>query len=228
MKRAAPKKDLKMRNILILAALASTVTACNTPKPPEQGLASVHVPVVSSSDYVYDAATPSGSLSPEDAGRLDGWFSGLGLDYGDTIYVNGDYAPLARAQVAEIAGRYGMLISQGAPASAGVSQPGALRVVVSRRRASVPGCPDWSSTSNPNFSNSTFSNYGCGVNVNLAAQVANPEDLLHGRQGKAAEDAETAAKAIIMYRNWPLTAILPGQILRPLKSASPSGKKDDK
>lgn len=207
-----------MRNILILAALASTATACNTPKPAEQGLASLHVPVVTSTDYVYDAATPSGSLAAEDAGRLDGWFAGLGLDYGDTIYVNGDYAPLARAQVAEIAGRYGMLVTAGAPASAGVAEPGALRVVVSRRKAFVPGCPDWSSTSNPNFSNSTFSNYGCGVNVNLAAQVANPEDLLHGRPGKAAEDAETAAKAIIMYRNWPLTAILPGQTLRPFKN----------
>lgn len=205
-----------MRNILILAALASTVTACNTPKPAEQGLASLHVPVVSNTDYVYDASTPTGSLSPEDAGRLEGWFSGLGLDYGDTIYVNGDYAPLARAQVAEIAGRYGMLITPGAPASAGASQPGALRVVVSRRRASVPGCPDWKSVSNPNFSNSTFSNYGCGVNVNLAAQVANPEDLLYGRPGPAAEDAETAAKAIIMYRNWPLTAVTPGQSLRQL------------
>ena len=86
-----------MRNILILAALASTATACNTPKPAEQGLASLHVPVVTSTDYVYDAATPSGSLGAEDAGRLDGWFAGLGLDYGDTIYVNGDYAPLARA-----------------------------------------------------------------------------------------------------------------------------------
>lgn len=207
-----------MRKLFVFAALSATVTGCTTPKPPEQGVASLHVPVVSSTDYVYDASTPSGSLSPEDAGRLDGWFSGLGLDYGDTIYVNGDYAPLARAQVAEIAGRYGMLITQGAPASAGASQLGALRVVLSRRRASVPGCPDWSSISNPNFSNSTFSNYGCGVNVNLAAQVANPEDLLHGRPGKAAEDAETAAKAIIMYRNWPLTAILPGQTLRPFKN----------
>ena len=226
MKRAAPKKDLMMRNILVLAALASTATACNTPKPAAQGLAALHIPVVSSTDYVYDAATPSGSLSPEDAGRLDGWFSGLGLDYGDTIYVNGDYSPLARAQVAEIAGRYGMLLTPGTPASAGPAQDGAVRVIVSRRRAYVPGCPDWSSTSNPNYSNSTFSNYGCGVNVNLAAQVADPEDLLHGRQGKAAEDAETAAKAIIMYRNWPLTAIRPGQEMRPFKNTISTTKGD--
>ncbi len=216
-----------MRNILILAALASTVTACNTPKTADQGLAALHVPVVSSTDFVYDASTPSGSLSPEDAGRLDGWFSGLGLDYGDTIYVNGDYSPLARAQVAEIAGRYGMLVTAGAPASAGVAQPNTLRVVVSRHRASVPGCPDWKAPSNPNFSNATLSNFGCGVNVNLAAQVANPEDLVHGRTGPAAEDAETAAKAIIMYRNWPLTGIRPGQELRPFKNTI-STTKDEK
>ena len=182
----------------------------------------------------FDEATTAraGQTRPADPRQssersLDGWFAGLGLDYGDTIYVNGDYAPLARAQVAEIAGRYGMLLTPGTPASAGPAQDGAVRVIVSRRRAYVPGCPDWSSTSNPNYSNSTFSNYGCGVNVNLAAQVANPEDLLHGRQGKAAEDAETAAKAIIMYRNWPLTAIRPGQEMRPFKNTI-STTKDNK
>ena len=227
MNRAALKKDMKMRKFFVIAALASTAMSCNTPKPASQGLAALHVPVVSSTDYVYDAATPSGALSPEDAGRLDGWFSGLGLDYGDTIYVNGDYSPLARAQVAEIAGRYGMLVTRGTPASAGAAESGALRVIVSRRRAHVPGCPDWKDPSNPNFSNSTFSNFGCGVNVNLAAQVANPEDLLRGRQGAAAEDAETAAKAIIMYRNWPGTAIRSGQELRPFKNTI-STTKDDK
>jgi pilus assembly protein CpaD len=62
-----------------------------------------------------------------------------------------------------------------------------------------------------------MSNYGCGVNSNLAMQVANPEDLLHGREGNAAVDASTGAKAILMYRNWPLTGVVEGQMRRPFK-----------
>ena len=61
-----------------------------------------------------------------------------------------------------------------------------------------------------------LSNFGCGVNANLAMQVANPEDLVHGREGPSAIDASTGAKAIMLYRSWPLTAVIEGQTKRPL------------
>jgi pilus assembly protein CpaD len=50
-----------------------------------------------------------------------------------------------------------------------------------------------------------MSNYGCAVNVNFAAQVANPEDLIHGRDGLGVSDAATAAKALQLYRTAPPT-----------------------
>ena len=62
-----------------------------------------------------------------------------------------------------------------------------------------------------------MSNYGCAANSNMAAMVANPEDLFHGRAGPAASDGVAGAKAVQMYRDWPLTAIKPGQELRPLR-----------
>jgi pilus assembly protein CpaD len=46
-----------------------------------------------------------------------------------------------------------------------------------------------------------MSNYGCAVNANLAAMVANPEDLVHGREGSGVGDARTATKAVETYRN---------------------------
>ena len=45
-----------------------------------------------------------------------------------------------------------------------------------------------------------MSNFGCAVNGNLAAMVANPEDLVHGREGSAVNDTLTATKAIDAYR----------------------------
>ena len=193
-----------MRSKLILLALCTTVAACNAqPDDPSRGVAAVHVPVVTSADYVFDAQAPDGALAPGQAERLNGWFQGLGLGYGDSVFVDGVYADAARGQVASIAGQYGMLVSPGAPVTAGAVQPGMVRVVVSRRRAEVPGCPDWSRPSQPNFNNRSVANYGCSVNSNLAAMIANPEDLIHGREGSGVTDSSTSNKAIELYRSTP-------------------------
>ncbi|MEO6224275.1 MAG: CpaD family pilus assembly protein [Sphingomicrobium sp.] len=192
-----------MRSKLLLLALCSSVAACNAPDVADAGVASTHVPVVTSADYVFDADAPEGALAPGQADRLNGWFQGLGLSYGDRVYVDGVYADAARGQVAAIAGQYGMLVTAGAPVTVGALQPGTVRVVVSRRRAEVPGCPDWSQPSQPNFQNRNVPNFGCGVNSNIAAMIANPEDLLHGREGTGVGDQSTASKAIELYRATP-------------------------
>jgi len=196
------RKDSTMRSKLILIALGTALAGCQTagqPDNPAMGAAAVNVPVVTSANYVFDAAAPGGALAPGESDRLNGWFQGLGLGYGDSVYVDG-YAPGARAQVASIAGRYGMLVTPGAPVTAGAVQPGAVRVIVARRRAVVPGCPNWSVKSQPDWDNKTMSNYGCSVNTNIAAMVADPEDLVHGREGTAVSDTQAATKAVDMYR----------------------------
>jgi len=191
-----------MRSKLLLIAVGSALAGCqNMPDIPSAGLATVNVPVVTSADYVFDAAAPGGALAPGEGQRLDGWFQGLGLGYGDTIYVDGSYAPAARSQVAAIAARYGMLVSAGAPVTAGMIPPGSARVVVARRRAVVPNCPNWSQASQPDLNNKTTSNFGCSVNANLAEMVADPQDLVHGREGSGVGDPVTGAKAVNYYRS---------------------------
>jgi pilus assembly protein CpaD len=193
-----------MRSKIILIALASSLAACNTPQVTNTGVTSVNVPVVTSADYVFDASAPDGALAPGEADRLNGWFQGLGISYGDTIYVDGAYADAARGQVSAIAGQYGMMVSAGAPVTPGAVGPGSVRVVVSRRRATVPNCPNWNVPSQPNFDNGTMSNFGCGVNSNIAAMVANPEDLIHGREATGV-DINAAARAVQFYRSTPPT-----------------------
>ncbi len=190
-----------MRRSIVLLALATALAGCKTPNPDSRGVAAVNVPVVSRADYALDLAAPSGSLPSSEAGRLDGWFRSLQLGYGDSIYVDGPNAYEAKADVARIAGQYGMLVSNGAPVTNGAIQPGTVRVVVSRARASVPGCPDWSVPSQPNFQNASMSNFGCAVNSNLAAMVANPEDLISGREDSGLGDSQTATKAVESYRS---------------------------
>ena len=192
-----------MRNTIMIALLATTLAGPALAKgdDPARGLESVNVPVVTRSDYMFDAAAPDGSLPPAEQARLDVWFNGLDLGYGDAIFVQGGYADAARFDVARVAGRYGMLVSNGSPVVPGLVAPGSVRVVVSRTRASVPGCPNWSGKSQPNFANQNMSNFGCGVNANLAAMIADPNDLLWGREGTGIGNADTASRAIRTYRN---------------------------
>jgi pilus assembly protein CpaD len=194
-------KEQTMRRSIALLALATALAGCVTPNPESRGVAAINVPVVSRADYALDLAAPGGSLPSSEAGRLDGWFRSLQLGYGDSIYVDGPDAYGAKADVARVAGQYGLLVSSGSPVTAGVIQPGTVRVVVSRARASVPNCPNWSVPSQPNFENATMSNFGCSVNTNLAAMVADPVDLVHGREGSGVGDTHTASKAVETYRN---------------------------
>jgi pilus assembly protein CpaD len=50
-----------------------------------------------------------------------------------------------------------------------------------------------------------MSNFGCGLNSNVAAMIANPEDLLRGQEGNGVSDSSTSAKAVMFYRSAPPT-----------------------
>jgi pilus assembly protein CpaD len=211
---------------MLLLGLAAAVAGCSTTgggaDQPTRGAASVHVPIVTRADYALDLNAADGGLSGTEGARLDGWFRGLDLGFGDRIFVDGDYSGAARQDIARIAGNYGLMVANGAPASAGRVAPGNVRVVVSRSRAEVPGCPDWSLPSSPSTTGEMMSNYGCAYNASLAAQIANPEDLIRGQDGLAYSDAEAGGRAVNLYRQWPLTAVIEGQTTRPLKNSTTS------
>lgn len=204
--------------IIAFAAAGVSLSGCG---PVNRGLESVNQPVVSRTDYVFDVAAPEyGGLSAEEVARLDGWFQSLRLAYGDTIYVDdpqGYGDPSRRGAVAAVAQRYGLVISTGAPVTQGRPPSSALRVIVSRSGAYVPNCPNWDRPLLPEFEGSTTSNYGCATNSNLAAMIANPEDLVRGRVA-GTTDGTTAAKALTTYRTAPPTGA------KPLKSETTGGQ----
>src|SRR3546814_3255295 len=79
-------QSFKMRAALpLLAALALHLGACQTGAE-NRSMDSVHQPVVSRTDYVFDVRlNDSGELSYGEMERLDGWFSSIGLAYGDWV-----------------------------------------------------------------------------------------------------------------------------------------------
>lgn len=173
------------------------LTATNNPSP-----YSVHQPVVQRTDFVLDLDASGDSLSPSERARLIGWFESIELRYADRIYVEEprDYpSPGARRGVADVLGEYGMMLNNGAPITAGNVAPGVVRVVASRATASVPGCPVWNSADvAPRVA--TSPNYGCATNANLAAMIADPNDLVAGRPGSIEGGAGTAARAVRVHR----------------------------
>jgi pilus assembly protein CpaD len=193
------------KSALILVAAALTACQHVPYDQPDRGVQSVNVPVVTRSDFALDVAAPGGSLPSSEAARLDDWFRSLQLSYGDTVHVDGPYSEAARNDVARVAGQYGLLLSNGAPVTQGLIPPGSVRVVVSRTRAEVPNCPNWSEPATPNFNNRSMSNFGCAVNSNYAAMIANPEDLIHGREGDPYVDAAAASRGIGLYYSTPPT-----------------------
>ena len=50
------------------------------------------------------------------------------------------------------------------------------------------------------MSGGTSSNFGCGVNGNLAAMIANPEDLVRGQTTDSDLRTTTSNRAIQAYR----------------------------
>lgn len=193
-----------MRNLskAALLAFATTLTACAGGMP-NPGMVSLNQPVVSRTDYVFDVRTEGDRLAYGEQARLADWFDTLEVGYGDRISVDpgSSYAGgVARAEVAEVAGRYGLLLADRAPVTAGQVAPGSVRVVLSRTTAEVPNCPNWDRGSVGEYEGSTMSNYGCAVNQNVAAMIANPEDLIHGQQGDRTGDPRVTARAIGAYR----------------------------
>ena len=190
-----------------LVATALTLSACGpetnrlTPVS-NPSLYSVNQPVVQRTDFVLDVAASGGGVPASEKGRLADWFESLRVGYGDRVYIDqaGYGDAQSRADVAEVAADYGLLLSDGAPVSVGSAAPGMVRVIVSRTAASVPGCPIWEDET-VGAPERTATNFGCATNSNLAAMIADPNDLVRGQTGGDTVQGVQGSKAVKLYRD---------------------------
>jgi len=190
-----------MRTILIaaLAVPALTLGGCGTYNG---GVDSIKQPVVSRTDYVFDAQSTTAGLAPGETERVAGWLSSMRLHYGDQVSVDdpNPYDSRARLQIAAIVSSYGLRLADRAPITNAPMAAGMVRVVVSRSIATVPGCPDFTRSGSSEFQGSSSSNFGCASNASLAAMVADPLDLVRGQTGDGTTDPITTGRAIDSYR----------------------------
>ena len=183
--------------------LVAGLSACATPggSTANASVDSVNQPVVTRNNYTLDLMAVSSGLTVPEMARLSQWFETLDLGYGDRIAIDDPNASAAvREDVAAVAGRFGLLLDAAAPVTVGHLSPGNVRVVVTRSTAYVPNCPNWSGNANGNLGNNTSAGYGCAVNSNLAAMIADPQHLLEGAAGSGETVVMSSTKAIETYR----------------------------
>ncbi len=194
---------MKKFNIVASFVVGLSVTGCVGSISDNNSLYSVHQPVIERNNYALDVnLSNNDGITSFEQKRLTEWMSALNLGYGDRVsldFGDGYNNALAQQAVADLAANRGLLIQDQAPLTEGRIPSGAVRVIVSRSTASVPSCPNWETTSNSNFNSGNHSNYGCATNSNLAAMVADPEDLVRGVD-KSSSDPTNGKKAIDAYR----------------------------
>jgi pilus assembly protein CpaD len=196
-------KTITIRRLAAGTLLASSLAlgACGG-SAPNPGMASAKAPVVTQTILVHDLGyAGTDGLSSDQRRSLSEWFEGIGVRYGDRISIDdsGAGSGARRAAIASELSKYGLLLNDQVPVTAGAGSAGA-RVIVMRATASVPGCPDWTRASNLEFEASTMSNYGCASESNLAAMVVDANDLVSGK-AHTGTDALTTVKAIETYRS---------------------------
>ncbi|MEH3048264.1 CpaD family pilus assembly lipoprotein [Sphingomonas adhaesiva] len=191
-----------IRRPILLAALAAVALPLGGCGAVNRGVESVNQPVVTRTDYAFDVQSGPGGLAPGEAQRLRGWLDALRLGYGDSVTLDdpAGAGSAARADVAAVAAHYGLLLAADAPVTGAPVAPGTLRVVVSRSRAAVPSCTDGRRNLEPAFDYNNTTDYGCAINTNLAAMVANPTDLVRGNAGGSDYDAQWGTRAITTLR----------------------------
>lgn len=190
----------KLAGALALA-LGLTVSGCGG-MPSNQSLYSTKQPVVERSNFTFDVRSNQGGLAITEQQRVAAWFETMELGYGDRVSIDDPMSSDAtREAVKKLAERHGILIEEGAPVTQGYVQPGNARIVLTRSSASVPGCPDWGDKSDMDYFSGTSNGYGCATNGNLAAMIANPEDLIKGQSGSGQSVISAGTKAIDSYRD---------------------------
>jgi pilus assembly protein CpaD len=97
-----------------------------------------------------------------------------------------------------------LLAARGAQAKEDFGLDSRNQPIVTAGGAYVPNCPNWSSSHLDSAALNDY-NHGCAINSNLAAMIADPMDLIHGKSDQTT-DTENNMRAIKAWREAPATS----------------------
>jgi pilus assembly protein CpaD len=200
---------------LLLAVLAAApLSACHDSRG-EQGWTPPGVasePIVEATEYRHDVPFAPGSslLGGAADASLRQFLNGVNLGPDDHVIV---FAPLRtlgerpeqglldqRRQAAVIRSLATLGVTgRSAWVRASELDPQGIPVVVRRMVVNLPECPDWTAEPGANADNRPLRSWSCTTAVNLGLMVADPYDLIRGREPGNA-DGEYLARSVRDYR----------------------------
>lgn len=205
---------MKTKILLRTAAVAAVVLAssCAAPindgeGPSMDGAANHPITVAPHFDSIkVSFSAPEAGLMPDDASRLDTFVADYLSRGTGSISVSAPAGPDANATLAYFGKR---LFHMGVPRSrilVGTHNRGPqVEIGFIAYSAHVGACDDWSQDLAATAANRTFKNFGCSVQHNIAAQIADPRDLVQMR-GSTAADATRRAMVLDKYEKGQVTA----------------------
>jgi pilus assembly protein CpaD len=204
--------------ILAMAALAS-LSACASTRTPDR-IAQAKTPTehfearAEATQTEVLLAVHAQGLSPTQATALAQFAQDWADAQGGAITLRAPTGtPDAGAAFRTVEGARGFLIDQGIPADQLVvvgydakgAPGGVLHIGYEAYRAVVPSCgKTWTNIART-MSNDVQPNFGCAVTANMAAQIANPADLVRPQH---ATPTDAARRAVVLdkYRKGQITA----------------------
>ena len=186
------------RSLYLIPAFASLITlgACSSFEdryqaslPGEQR----HPIEVSTDVAVLDVATDSrGALTSRSRSEIDLFMRGYKAEGNGVleIHTTGGSTEIAATQIRDLALVNGISANKLTRRSY-AAQPGsntAIRIAFARYVATVPSCTeqDWSEDIGKTWDNTPYASFGCATQMNVAAQVSDPRDVLTARPMDAA------------------------------------------
>jgi pilus assembly protein CpaD len=221
MTRPHPSSPFRVSKLAAAGLLLALLAACAGPATGPETAATSGTDSQQWEDRVYVQSRPdevllalhAEGLSVAQNQALDGLLGRWMAAEGREIMVS---APTGGAS-GEIAGRMAVaarqrLVAMGAPPAkvrvVGYDASGApdalLKVGFLRYTAQIPQCGGWENITGTR-TNKAYENFGCAVTANIAAQVANPEDLL-GPRPETPIDSGRRATVLDKYRKGEVTA----------------------
>lgn len=143
------------------------------------------------------------ALSEAQARNLAQFLKESQVGYRDEIWIDAGDGPLAAERRRALANRlesFGLTVADAQLAYGAAPGGNEARLVVGRYMVTPPECPDWRKPADlRDYTNTPSSNLGCATATNLGLMVADPHDLIKGRD-YGGPDAEQASQAVRTFR----------------------------
>jgi pilus assembly protein CpaD len=205
--RMAAPSAKALVSIACLAALAScTMPDAQQWQPTAADAQKTNKIEFSRLTYTVHFAAGSPTLTGAETTRLLGFLDDSDIVYGDHLYLGmpseDALSQKREAAIRRVLARRGVLMTATAApvrGTASYASSDEMTVQFERYVVTPPACPNWSKPTGGDPNNTVFSNFGCATETNLGMMVAQPRDLVVGRQ-PGPRDAEPALYAIQNYR----------------------------